>query len=298
MVRHYSVPQWIAMALGGGLLGLQTWLLLEHALAAPGTSSALIASVPFVTVTLAAIPSLMEACLRARAPLKALGLLLVFGLLVGYSLPQAIGRAGEVRDVKIAEAKASHRPLRLLQEELRRALVRVDDADREVKRECTGGFGPKCDGWQRTMAERQARADQLTGDIAKLAPPKIGASDAPRIAAVLGISEAAVNLYQPLFLPVAMELGVWVLLWLAFSPTMMREVPRSVSELPKPATVPARPADPVVDALAAAGRPLSNQELAQALGVSEGQAVKLVARRQHLIRKDRDGRQVAISLLH
>ncbi|HRD77976.1 MAG TPA: hypothetical protein PK264_18890, partial [Hyphomicrobiaceae bacterium] len=214
MLKLYSPLQFLAMGLGGALLALQTWLLYEHAAHAASLSPALLAAVPVVTVTLAALPILMEHCLRSRSWLKALGLLILFGLLVGYSLPQAIGRAGEARDAKIAEAIASTRPLELVTEELKRTLTRIDDAEREMKAECKSGFGRKCEGWKRTLAERQASAKALRDDIAKLAPPKVGASDTPRIAAVLGISEATVNLYQPLFLPLAMELGVWVLLWI------------------------------------------------------------------------------------
>src|SRR5690606_37888126 len=134
----------------------------------------------------------------------------LFGLLVGYSLPQAIGRSGEARDARIAKAVAAARPLKMMLDELDTARKRVDDAAGEVKRESRDrGCKARCEGWKRTLAEREARVDLLVKDIARLAPPKTGASDAPRIAAILGIPEATVNLYAPLFLPLAIEVGVW-----------------------------------------------------------------------------------------
>ena len=303
MNKRYALFQYLAMGLGTALLALQTWLLTEHATHAAGLSPALLAAVPVVTVTLAALPLLMEHCLRHRAWLKAVWLLILFALLVGYSLPTAIGRAGEARDAKIAEAATSTRPLELATAELTRTLARIDDAEREVKRECKSGFGRKCEGWKRTLAERQASAKALRDDIAKLAPPKVGASDAPRIAALLGIAEATVNLYQPLFLPLAMELGVWILLWIGFSPSL---APRhacgaALSTAPRlpsgePAAARGMVVDPVLEVLARARRPLSNDELAAAMGVTKGEASKRVAALAGRLRKERDGRRVAISL--
>ena len=45
--------------------------------------------------------------LRHHVLLVLMPVFFLFGLLVGYSLPQAIGRSGEGRDAKIAEASAA-----------------------------------------------------------------------------------------------------------------------------------------------------------------------------------------------
>lgn len=317
---RYTKAQIVAIGLGLALLALQTWLLLEHAVATPGHSLAMLAAVPVVSVTLAALPVLIEHCLRTRALLKAAALAVLFGLLVGYSLPQAIGRSAEARDTKIAEAVATARPLKMMLDELDTARKRVEDAAGEVKRESRdGGCKSRCEGWKRTQAERQARVDQLVGDIAKLAPPKIGASDAPRIAAVLGISEATVNLYAPLFLPVAIEVGVWVLLWFGFSLAPSDAHKASGAAIRQPAHE-AGPslvacagagrapeaqskdsghdleAEAVMAALAQAQRPVTNDELAEMMGVSKGEASKRVTALAGRVNKQRVGRHVAITL--
>lgn len=42
--------------------------------------------------------------------------------------------------------------------------------------------------------------------------------------APIGVTEKLIELYQPLFLPLANELGVWALLWMALSPSLMVKV--------------------------------------------------------------------------
>lgn len=317
---RYSKTQITAIGLGLALLALQTWMLLEHAMATPGHSLALLAAVPVVSITLAALPIMIEHCLRSRAFVKAAGLAIVFGLLVGYSLPQAIGRSGEARDAKIAEAASTARPLKMMLDEIDTARKRVEDAAAEVKRESRdGGCKARCEGWKRTQAEREARVDQLTRDISKMAAPKIGASDAPRIAAVLGIAEATVNLYAPMFLPVAIEVGVWVLFWFGFggsardrSECTSRYIAAETTvsdtrpQVRATGTLPARvsdttsdidaEADAVLAALARAQRPVTNDELAELMGVSKGEASKRVAALAGRVNKQRMGRHVAITL--
>jgi hypothetical protein len=71
---------------------------------------------------------------------------------------------------------------------------------------------------------------------------------------------------------------------------------------PKPVTVatvsePETEVDPVIAALRRVKRPLSNDELAAILGVTKGTASRKVAALNGAIRKDRVGREVAISLV-
>jgi hypothetical protein len=54
--------------------------------------------------------------------------------------------------------------------------------------------------------------------------------------------------------------------------------------------------DPVVVALKKVSKPVTNNELADLLGVSPGQASKMVSARAGLIRKDKIGKEVAITL--
>jgi uncharacterized membrane protein len=76
----------------------------------------------------------------------------------------------------------------------------------------------------------------------------------------------------------------------------------SASTQPKPvtATTVSEPEtlDPVIAALMKAKRPVTNDELAALLGITKGTASRKVAALNGVIRKDRVGREVAISLAH
>lgn len=296
-MRKYTIPQYLAMALGGGLYVVQTWLLLEHAADGPSKSMALLVAVPIVTATLAFVPVLMEQCWHGRAWGKAFGLILVFLLLAGYSLPQAIGRAGEARDGKIAEASASTASSKRAQDVLALAKDALAQASSDVRAECRTGDGPRCKAMKAIEANRRTDVKTASDALDKLGAPKLAPSDAPRLAAVLRISEETVNLYQPLALPLGLEVGVWILLWIAFSPAMMREV-RTSTVQPEPAIIEPMRLDPVVEALLRVQRPMSNGELAHMMQVSKGEASKRVqdAILAGLVRKEKVGREVAVTL--
>lgn len=286
-MTSYAVLQWIAIAIAALLWSLSTSLLLEHMDAAG--SQALFWSVPVVTVTLAVLPLIVEHALRARRILMGLMLLGLFLILTAYSLSQLVGRTGEVRDAKVLVAEQSARPFELAQGELDRAIVRANTAEQEVLRECRSGFGPKCQGWTTTLTERQARVAELRKELAKLGPARAAPADATRVEALLGpygVTANQFNLWQPLLLPVGLEFGVWVLLWFGCS----------TGRNPRRAVVEARRYDAVELALAQAGRPLTNDELAARLGVTKGTASKLVSARAKRIRKERNGKHVMLTL--
>lgn len=194
-----SSTQYVAGVLGLSWLGLQTWMLVEHSGFKP--------EVPAATVTLALLPVLVETALRARQKLMALSLGLLFALLIGYSLPTAIARSGEARDTKTAAVKVYDE-----------AKAQAQQAKVAADKECKGGNGPKCKDLRAEQAKAEAKVPQT---------PTVGNSDAPRLAALLapiGVTEKLIELYQPLFLPLANELGVWALLWMALSPSLMVKV--------------------------------------------------------------------------
>ena len=192
----FSPIQYVAGLLGFGWLAQQSWMLAQHAGFHP--------EVPLTTVTLALLPVLMEAALGKRQRSMALVLGALFLLLIGYSLPTAIARSGEARDAKTATVEA-----------YRSAEAKALKAKADADKECRSGNGGRC---------KDLRAEQAKAEAKVPATPAIGNSDTSRLAAILsplGVTEAMIDLYQPLFLPLANELGVWALLWMALSPSLM-----------------------------------------------------------------------------
>lgn len=192
----FSQMQIVSGVLGLGWLALQTWMMVQHDGFKP--------EVPATTVTLALLPVLIETS-WPKQKLMSASLAVLFVLLLGYSLPTAIARTGQARDTKTAEVTVYDA-----------AVTKAQQAKVAADKECKSGNGPKC---------KDMRAEQAKAEAKVPAVPAIGNSDTPRLAAMLGIPEKLIELYQPVFLPLANELGVWALLWMALSPTMMVKVP-------------------------------------------------------------------------
>ncbi len=71
---------------------------------------------------------------------------------------------------------------------------------------------------------------------------------------------------------------------------------RRLSPTPRPAPAPPAPRHRVIEALTQAGRPLTNAELAQALGVSPSRCTRLRAQVADQLRTERRGRKLMISI--
>lgn len=185
-MKRLSLVQWVALAAGMGWLTIQTGLMLEHA---TGTLWQL-ASVPAAAVTLALIPVFMEVCWARKARLMTVPLGLMMILLLAYTLPAATERASEKLDGAVAHDRI------------------VQLASKEADAECRSGNGPKC-------RDLRAKRDGLM---------KAGTNTLDhyqRLATVLHLDAALVQTYLPLALPLANELGVWVLIWMGLSPSLM-----------------------------------------------------------------------------
>ena len=126
-----------------------------------------------------------------------------FALAVGFSLSSSIARSSGYADGKTASAEKIAEKARLAKEGYTAA-----KATQEA--EC-GKRGPKC----------RAAEDAVTAarNVLATAAPVIATDPgAERVAAVLGIPEAAVLLYSPLLLPLGLELGGFIFLALGLAP--------------------------------------------------------------------------------
>lgn len=283
----------IALALGGGLWWYQTHMVIENTGGWEKTPLPHVIGTIILTATLAATLPMAEYCGRKGHILKFIGMIALFAALIGGTLPDVIARTSETREAKKNASTVSHNTIMDLARERDKAQKRVDDMEGERKRECRSGFSTRCENAIKAVEERQATVDRYNRDIAAIVP-KAAPGDTKTLAAVLGVGQEAYETYQPLFRPFAIEIGIWCMLWVAFAPSKR---PRR-----KPEQQPAIPVqdfanDPVVNAIRAAGRPLSNDELAAALRVTKGAASKAVSSRPHLVRRSRVGRGVEISLV-
>ena len=300
---HITIPQYLSMGLAGALLTWQSAALVEHASAMQGMTTTMLIGIPLVAVTVAALPTLMEEVWRrarwfVALPVTLVGLLPPFALLLTFIVLATVGRSGEVRDARSEEARASSSTVALTIEELTRASQRLALATKEVDRSCKVDVASRdCTGWQRTEKERLARVAELRKDLNQPDPTAGIGADSRRVAALLGVQASAVDQFQPLLMPLGIELALWPLVWIAFT----RSLRRKVDVVGKPdltALAVAQQGDPVLDILRRVGRPVTNDELAERLKVSKGQASKMVTERVNagLLLRERRGREVDIAL--
>ena len=197
---------------------------------------------------------------------RMLACLALIGILAGegYSLLATSERLLAGRDARLSQTVTANQPWVLAREAL-------DYAETAAKTECALGRGPKCDAAEKKVDEKRAALTRTE------APRRVNI-----LARSLGWNPEAFDLLPALAGSLALTLLGVVMLTFGHH---HHRTPERVG-----------PDDPVVAVLKKAKRPLTNDELARRLQVSKGQASKMVAARADLIRKDRDGRQVSITL--
>lgn len=193
------------------------------------------------------------------------------------------------------------------------------------EQECSSGQGRKCEAKRATTVLRRNELDLAEHWLASQKPEQIAHADIraaaellarlPYMTASVSSIEASLQLLQPFMLSLFCEIAAIV----GFSMGLghgRRQFPANVIALPAPGTVskpmetvsthqkPAKPLKPrrpgdfevVQAALARAGRPVTNDELAALLKVTKGEASKTVTGLEGAVRRVRLGRSVAISL--
>jgi hypothetical protein len=225
---------WKAAATTGGiaLTANAVWLNACHVGGAEGWTSPLVSAGVIVTVCAAGTPPLAERAAKTAQPLKAILLWIFFALALGFSLTTSISRSSGYADGKIAAAEKIAERAKLAKEAY--AAAQATQAD-ECKRR-----GPKCRAAEDAVVEARR-------NLVATAPAAAANPGAERISAVLGVSEASVEMYSPLMLPLALELGGFVLLALGLAPAARREQTAEVVEL--------QAAKPVVTAKPTANQP-------------------------------------------
>lgn len=238
-----TIPVWkIAATVGGaGLTASVVWLNAEHVAAAEGWHSPLVLAGIAVTVCAAGTPPLAERAAKEGQPLKALLLWTFFALALGFSLSSSIARSSGYVAGRAAKAESGNKARELAEEA-------YAAARRSVEAECVKR-GPKC----RALEDK---ADAACLALATAAPVQAADPGSQRLAAVLGVDEAKVQLYAPLFLPLGLELGGFIFLALGLAPRRREEQTASPAIAPEPVAIAAdEPASAMQTLAKAAAKP-------------------------------------------
>lgn len=236
--------------------------------------------------------------------IAALGLAILFVSGTFICVTGSAGRSAEVSQKKEAEANKVNGGREATEADLKKAKADREDLSTKAALECASGEGPKCKGLRSLVEYADSHVALMQVRFDDLKPEQLANGGLVHAAKVFALVVPA----QPQQIEMAL-----VLLW-PFAKAMMPEVATIVflglglghkmvssSSVAKPVTVatvsePETVADHVIAALMRAKRPVTNDELAALLGVTKGTASRKVAALNGVIRKDRVGREVAISL--
>lgn len=193
---------------------------------------------------------------------------------------------------------------------LKKARDALDAANAKFADQCASGKGPRCLGLKEAVEVSKSQFYEAQVRFDSIKPPAVANGTAAYFAAWGKVFKSenaeawgqAYVLSAPLGKVVTFDIAILALLHLALGVALVSETvtaegnggeeeEKPVALLPAPILVD----DPVILALQQHGT-LGNKELADVLGVSEGQASKLVSARADTIRKERDGRNVKLSL--
>lgn len=195
----------VATGIGLALCGVEVWLNAEHIAHTEGWASSLVAAVIAASIGAAAALPLAERAAKSRQTAKAAGLTIFFALMVAFSFTASVDRVGGRRDGETAAARGDNARVALLREG-------YEAAKKTAMAECATGQGRRCRAAE--DAENKAR-DALAAKPAE----RVEDSMALRISSALPFVTAAdVELYQPLVLPLGLQLGGFLMLALGLSP--------------------------------------------------------------------------------
>lgn len=284
------VRSWPALIGGVIAAGIMTALLVRDA-SANGVSLETFLMPAVVVLTILAAHLAGDA---RRA--KAWGSMLTLGLLAAlcsiYTVYESSGRRAELLDAKVMGVENTEQERSKLRRKLAEAESILTTHRAAQATECASGKGSKCDGRTYTVHTWEAAALGYETRLKALPPPKPANAIADRIAGVVSLvggdgdkAKIVVGQFHPFWFTILAELAAIFMFRFAFGHAALVEI------IP-----PSQPCalDPVLEALRHG--PLTNDELADRLGVRKGAASKLVSARLGQIRRERVGREVRISL--
>src|SRR5271157_4017098 len=196
----------VATSIGIALCSVEVWLNAESVAKVEGWQSSLIPAVIIASISAAAAIPLSERAILSGQWLKSLGLTAFFLLMVTFSFTTSVSRTGEKQDNATNSARGDNTKIILLREGYE---ANKKTAEAECAKNVTGS---KC-----RNAENMVK--QSRDALAARPVERIENSMALRISSALPfITSAQVELYQPLVLPLGLQLGGFLMLALGLSP--------------------------------------------------------------------------------
>jgi hypothetical protein len=192
---------WLFIAVGVALTGVEVYGCVEYLMGRHGGQwSYIVALGAMVTASAALIPLLVEKCWADRNH----GLALICALAAIPALTTiflaAVERTGGARDTVVSAQRQSAVKIAAAERAERAAEKRVEAEEANARASCT---------WKNVVcANAEERAKAARTDLAEVRRKRVEAGDLPldpqarRISAMTGLSEATIQLWEPLILPI------------------------------------------------------------------------------------------------
>lgn len=225
-----SYPKWAYTAIAGGvaLTAIEVYGAVSY-LVHQEQPNYLVAGGAVVTIAAAGLPILAGRCWRGGRWLLAGLLWLAMIPALSVILCAAVERTGSAKDTADRDRQAVSQKIGLAREAVADAKAEVVASEAKAAAECSRSQNPKVDPRGPFCKAAEERADKsrkrLEAARGELAQAGVVPKDpmASRLAAVIPVSEAAIALYQPLVLPLAISgLGLLLIAAGAHSPKPRR----------------------------------------------------------------------------
>jgi hypothetical protein len=212
--KQYPLLKFVAISLGGALCAIEAGLNVEHIARLEGWESFMVYAFAGVNLGAALTPLFVESAWRNKAWTRSIALWLACLVLVCFSFTTTVDRISGKRDGAEAVARHGNERGQLARDALSDA-IKVRDA------ECTKNpTGKRC---------QAAEADVTKAREALAAKPAESTEHgmAKRISAALPfLTMEAVELYQPLLLPLGLQLSGFLMLGFGFAPRPVEPEPK------------------------------------------------------------------------
>lgn len=220
--KTYHCRRWLATGIGVGLVGYSAHLAWEHYHDV---------SAPIAATVGAAMLHLAEVAWRDKERLRAVAFGLLSLLAVSISLSAALDRVASLKDEAIRARQSANLARALADKALAEARTALEAAEAAVRAETLkGGCGKICEGLKRQAEAARQRVAEAQRAVVEAGAPLPDDSGARRLAALLPVSEASIQLYQPILLPVWLELGGIALLTFGLSRPQVKRKPAAANK--------------------------------------------------------------------